>query len=102
MISFILLITLIFLFKKTKSKDKNLSLKDLVKKTFPKYKIIEKNQTIMICEINHRNEPDELVFIKINANEKKTIKKSGRMLIANYPNEPTSKEMKIDFGKYLN
>ncbi|MGX5698401.1 hypothetical protein ACWKWF_02145 [Acinetobacter kookii] len=42
------------------------SFKDLVQKEFNKYKVIEKNQTIMICEINHRNELDELVLIRID------------------------------------
>lgn len=102
-ISLILLITLIFIFIKIKdSKKKNQTLKELVKNTFPKYKIIEKNQTIMICEINHRNEPDELVFIRINPNQKKNIKKSGRILIADYPKKPNAKEMKTDFGRHLN
>lgn len=102
-ISLILLIALILIFTKIKaSKKKNQTFKELVKKTFPKYRIIEKNQAIMICEINHRNEPDELVFIRINPNQKKNIKKSGRMLIANYAKSPNAKEMKTDFGRHLN
>ncbi|MDN5512825.1 hypothetical protein [Acinetobacter sp.] len=44
------------------------SFKDIVQKEFGKYKVIEKNQTIMICEINHRNELDELIFIRIDPN----------------------------------
>lgn len=91
--------------KKNDPKQKHsykIPLKELVKNTFPKYKIIEKHGTIMICEINHRNEPEELVFIRINPNQQKSIKQSGRMIIADYPNNPTAKQMKIDFGNYLN
>ena len=84
------------------SSNSKLTLKELVKKTFPKYKIIEKHQTVMICEINHRNEPEELVFIRITPNQQKSIKKSGRMLIADYPYKPTAKQLKLDFGQHLN
>ena len=84
------------------SSNSKLTLKELVKKTFPKYKIIEKHQTVMICEINHRNEPKELVFIRITPNQQKSIKKSGRMLIADYPYIPTAKQLKLDFGQHLN
>lgn len=86
--------------KKNKKAEK-LPLKDIVKKTFPQYKIIEKHQTIIICEINHRNEPDELVFIRIKPNEAKNIRKSGRMLICDYPQTPTAKEMLSDFRGHL-
>ena len=66
------------------------------------HEIIEKHQTVMICEINHRNEPEELVFIRITPNQQKSIKKSGRMLIADYPYIPTAKQLKLDFGQHLN
>lgn len=80
-------------------KDKNINFKMLVQKTFPKYIVREKNNQIMICEYNHRNEPDELIFIRIG--QRKNIKKSGRMIIINYPIQPTSKELKNDLEKYL-
>lgn len=98
LISAILIIGFIILRRK-KSKQNNL--KDLVKKTFPKHIIIEKFGTVMICEINHRNEPDELVFIRINPSKKKNINKTGRRLNAEYPAIPTAKELKIDFGNHL-
>lgn len=103
----IILIIIIIVKSKTQKDSKlkesniNLSLKETVKNTFPKYKIIEKNQTIMICEITHRNEPDELVFIRITPNKVKKIRKSGRMIICDYPKIPSSSEMKKDFGKYI-
>ncbi|WP_336931619.1 hypothetical protein [Acinetobacter bereziniae] len=85
--------------KNKKSSEKNL--KELVKKTFPKHTIIEKFGTVMICEINYRNEPDELVFIRINPSKKKNINKTGRRLNAEYPAVPTARELKIDFQKHL-
>jgi len=101
----VLLISLILVIKKMPKKrvekEEKLQLKELVKRTFPKYKIIEKHQTIMICEIDHRNEPDELVFIRISPNQRKNIKKSGRMLICDYPQNPTAKEMLSDFRGHL-
>jgi hypothetical protein len=103
--SLVLLIGLILIVKKMGKekaiKTEKLPLKEVVKKTFPKYKIIEKHQTIMICEINHRDEPDELVFIRIKPNEAKNIKKSGRMLICDYPQNPTAQEMLSDFRGHL-
>lgn len=98
LISAILIIGFI-IFKSKKTKQSNL--KDLVKKTFPKQTIIEKFGTVMICEINHRNEPDELVFIRINPSKKKNINKTGRRLNAEYPAVPTARELKIDFQKHL-
>ena len=85
----------ILLQKKGKSK----SFKEIVKQTFPEYIIMEKNKQIMICEYNHRNEPDERVFIRIGG--KKKIEKSGRFIIAIYPTQPSSKELKKDLGKFL-
>lgn len=73
---------------------------DVVKETFPKYVVKEKNQQIMICEIDHRNEIDELVFIRLNK-PAKNIQKSGRMVIADYSTQPSSTELKRDLGKYL-
>ena len=107
LISFLLLIVLfliIFIIKNkklSKSENKKLSLKELVKNTFPKYKIIEKHGTIMICEINHRNEPDELVFIRIEPNKQKNISQFGRRFKAEYPTIPTARELKKDFGDSL-
>lgn len=97
----LILIVKIMSGKKTSTKTEKLPLKEIVKKTFPQYKIIEKHQTIMICEINHRNEPDELVFIRIKPNEAKNIRKSGRMLICDYPRNPTPQEMLCDFQQHL-
>lgn len=110
---FIVILLVIFgaivisLFTKDKKKFKNksaqirkMSFKEIVQQTFPKYRIIEKNQQIMICEYNHRNEPEELVFIRLS--NKKSIKKLGRMLIVEYSKLPTPKEMKADFESHLN
>ncbi|MEC8122696.1 MAG: hypothetical protein VX125_02410 [Pseudomonadota bacterium] len=75
-ITVVITVIVIFIYQNRKTNDKNL--KEIVKKTFPNHTIIEKFGTVMICEINHRNEPDELVFIRINANKKKNINKIGK------------------------
>lgn len=80
-------------------KEKAISFKEVVRNTFPKYIIREKNNQIMICEYNHRNEPEEKIFIRIG-NVKKIEKKSN-FIVANYPTEPSGKELKKDLGKYL-
>ena len=97
----LIIVVLGILIVKSKKSDKQ-NLKELVNKTFPKHTIIEKFGTVMICEINHRNEPDELVFIRINPNRKKNINKNGRRLNAEYPAIPTTKELKNDFKHHLN
>ena len=77
------------------------SLKEIVQKEFPQYKVIEKNQTIMICEINHRNEPDELIFIRIDPNQKKNVRNFGRRVTFTYSKQPSVREMRKDFAPYL-
>ena len=77
------------------------SFKDIVQKEFGKYKVIEKNQIIMICEINHRNELDELVFIQIDPNQKKNIRSFGRRVTFTYSKQPSVREMRQDFAQYL-
>jgi hypothetical protein len=97
--SLFLLICLILIthnMNKKKVYHKELSLKDLIKKTFPKHHIIDKNQTIMICDFDIRNEPDELAFIRLNPNKKKSIEKLGRRIVINYQKMPSSKELKND------
>ena len=88
------------------SRSGNTSFKDIVQKEFMKYKVIERNQTIMICEINHReinhrNEPDELVLIRIDPNQKKNIRNFGRRVTFTYPKQPSIGEMRNDFASYL-
>ena len=79
----------------------NTSFKDIVQKEFVKYKVIERNQTIMICEINHRNEPDELVLIRIDPNQKKNRRSFGRRVTFTYSKQPSIGEMRKDFAPYL-
>ncbi|MCH7352237.1 MULTISPECIES: hypothetical protein [unclassified Acinetobacter] len=86
-----------FIYKKNTGTSE--SLKITVKKAFPKYTIIEKFDTVMVCEINHRNEPDELIFIRIG--QAKKIIKEGRRIVATYTKKPTKKILEKDLKKYL-
>ena len=97
----LLCIALIMYTQMDEGSSKNKSLKQIVQNTFPQFSVIERNGTIMICEINHRNEPEELVFIRIDPNQQKNIRFSGRMLIATYPKQPSIREMKKDFVQHL-
>lgn len=78
------------------------SFKDRVQQAFPNFKIIEKYNNIVICEMNHRNEPEELISIRLDANQQKNIRIYGRTMIATYPKEPSAREMKKDFAAHLN
>ena len=50
--------------------------------------------------INNSKNFKELVFIRIDASQKKKMHYSGRMLIADYPYMPSAREMKSDFGRH--
>lgn len=73
----------------------------LLKSSFPKYKILQRNDVYLICEINHRDEFEEIVFIRIRPDQIKKIQYKGRMLEANYPQFPSKSEMRKDFKLYL-
>lgn len=83
------------------SRSGNTSFKDIVQKEFPKYTVIERNQTIMICEMNPRNQLEELVLIRIDPNQKKNIRNFGRRVTFTYPKQPSMSEMRKDFAPYL-
>lgn len=101
LIGLVIIICILFAIIKVKKNKREISLLEIVKKVFPKNKIIEKFGTVMICEINHRNEPDELAFIRINKNRKKSIKKEGRRLVIEYQGVPTRKELKNDLKEIV-
>lgn len=82
------------------NKDPN-TLKQSLQKAFPQYSVIEKNGTIMICEINHRNEPDELVFIRVDRNQEKNVRMFGRRATITYKKPPSLREIKKDVAAYL-
>ncbi|NHB57272.1 hypothetical protein G9F32_04390 [Acinetobacter sp. 194] len=72
-----------------------------LKSSFPQYTIIEKFGSYMICEINHRNEPEELVIIRFDENQKKNIRTFGRRVTLTYPKQPSMGEIKKDAAPYL-
>lgn len=77
------------------------SFKDIVQKEFIQYKVIERNQTILICEMNPRNEPEELVLIRIDPHQKKNMRSFGRRVTFTYPKQPSIADMRKDFAPYL-
>ena len=82
--------------------SKNKSFKQIIQDAFPKFSVIERSSAVIICEVNHRNEYEELVFIRIDPNQQKNIRFSGRTLIATYSKQPSLREMKKDFAQHLN
>ncbi|ANF82021.1 hypothetical protein A3K93_07290 [Acinetobacter sp. NCu2D-2] len=109
----IIFILLIFLFlinlgKITKPKAKKAAIQvapynfiQILKETFPQYHILKRNDAYMICEINHRNEPEEIVIIRINQRNSKEIRPVGRILAVSYSHYPSIKEMQSDFKTHL-
>ena len=77
------------------------SLKIQLQKAFPQFKVIEKHGTVMICEISHRNEPEELVFIRVDPQQQKSIRPFGRRVTMTYAKYPSVKEIKKDAMPYL-
>lgn len=80
---------------------KTLTFKQQVQKAYPKFKVIEKSGTIMICELNHRNELDELVFVRVDPDQKKNFRQFGRRITITYAKQPTIKELMVDAKPYL-
>lgn len=96
---------IIVLIARTKGKTKPFTLGNLkneAQKAFPRLKIKERNGQILICEIDHRGEFNELVFIKLNSSSQKRVENKGRFLVASYPYVPSRREMQKDFGFLLN
>lgn len=85
-----------------KKEDPSLSFKEKLQKEFPNYKIIERNQNIIICrEIANQRIPEELVLIRIDSEQKKNLRNSGKMLIATYSKQPSLCEIRKDTASYL-
>ncbi|AUZ05029.1 MULTISPECIES: hypothetical protein [Vitreoscilla] len=77
--------------------SKNGNFKQIVQDTFPNYIVLNRSQSIMICEPDIRNEPIELVIIRIDPTVCKNLSFKSKILIAVYPVEPTPFQMKQDF-----
>lgn len=83
-------------------KSAKISFKQILEKEFPTYKVVERNQNMIICkEIPDRRMDEELVLIRIDAEQNKNLRTSGKMLIATYSKQPSIREMKKDFAAYL-
>lgn len=97
-LAIIIFVIVIILYKLKSKKEANIA--KVIKNNFSKYIVIEKFGTTMICEINHRNEPDELVFIRVDG-KKKNIKKVGRRVHIQYAKTPSEYELKQDLKQIL-
>ncbi|MEG0481490.1 MAG: hypothetical protein RR569_00130 [Acinetobacter sp.] len=85
-----------------KKEDKTLSFKEKLQKEFPNYTIMERNQNMIICrEGSNPRIPEELVLIRIDPEQKKNLRNSGKMLIATYSKQPSIREIRKDTANYL-
>ena len=86
-----------------KKEDKTLSFKEKLQKEFPNYKILERNQSFIISrEGSNPRIPEELVLIRVDPEQKKNLRNSGKMLIATYSKQPSIREVRKDALPYLN
>ena len=76
--------------------------KQKVQNAFPKYTVLLRSQSVMICELDTRGQPEELVVIRIVPNASKSLSFKSRILVATYPNEPSVHEMRRDFQNLRN
>lgn len=84
------------------AEDKSLSFKDKLQKSFVGFKVVERNENLIICrEVENQRIPEELVLIRIDPNQQKNLRTSGRMLIATYSKQPSIREVKKDAAAYL-
>ena len=84
------------------TEDKSLSFKDKLQKEFPQFNIMERNQSFIICrEVENQRIPEELVLIRIDSEQQKNLRTSGKMLIATYSKQPSIREVKKDAAAYL-
>lgn len=83
-------------------KSDQASLKERLQKEFSAYKVIERNQNIIICRntLNHHFD-EELVLIRIDANQPKNRRTSGQTLIVTYAKQPSLREIKKDIAAHL-
>lgn len=85
-----------------KKQDKNLSFKEKLQKEFSNFNVVERNQNLIICRENpNQRIPEELVLIRIDPEQKKNLRTSGKMLIATYTKQPSIREVKKDSAAYL-
>ena len=78
-----------------------MSFKEIVQKEFSQYQVVERSQSIMICEVSEGHQPDELILIRIDPNQKKNMRNFGRRMTFTYPKQPSLREMRKDFAPYL-
>lgn len=82
--------------------DKKLTFKERLQKAYPEYKVIERNQNLIICrESENQRVPEELVLIRIDSNQQKNLRTSGKMLIVTYNKQPKIQDVKKDAAPYL-
>lgn len=83
-------------------KSDQVSFKEKLQKEFPAYKIVERNQNIIICqEKTNQRFDEELVLIRIDPNQQKNLRISGQTLIATYAKQPSLREIKKDILSHL-
>ena len=85
-----------------KKEGKSFSFKATLQKEFPNYTILERNQNFIICrEGSNPRIPEELVLIRVDSEQKKNLRTSGKMLIATYTKQPSIREIRKDTLPYL-
>ena len=72
-----------------------------MQKEFSQHQVVERSQSIMVCEVSEGHQLDELVLIRIDPDQKKNMRSFGRRMTFTYPKQPSLREMRKDFAPYL-
>ena len=104
LVCFVQIVTKLFYGRKSfgLKRESSSSFKQKVQNAFPKYTVLLRSQSVMICELDTRGQPEELVVIRIVPNASKSLIFKSRILVATYPTEPSVPEMKRDFQNLRN
>ncbi len=94
-------IFLVIYTQRANASPSTISFKEIVQKEFSQYQVSENSQSIMICEMSDGHQPDELVLIRIDPDQKKNMRNFGRRVTFTYPKQPSLREMRKDFAPYL-
>ncbi|MCH4242875.1 hypothetical protein [Acinetobacter gerneri] len=78
-----------------------LSLKQQIEKAFPQYKVIDKFNGVAICKENSRQFLEELVIIRVDAEQSKNIRDTGITKILTYSKQPSLAQIRKDIAGHL-
>lgn len=77
------------------------SLKQILQNAYPQYQVIEKQQDLIICEVDQFGSSPAPPAGYDDPQQKKNMRTFGRRVTFTYPKPPALREMRKDFAVYL-